>query len=34
MPVPAVIATAAEKPHAEVLRDIGNYVTELLSALS
>ena len=27
------VAAAAEKPHAEVLRDIGDYVTELLNAL-
>jgi tryptophan synthase alpha chain len=28
------IATAAEKPHSEVLREVGDYVTELLNALS
>jgi tryptophan synthase alpha chain len=28
------VATAAEKPHAEVLRDIGDYVTSLLAALN
>jgi tryptophan synthase alpha chain len=28
------VATAVDKPHAEVLRDVGNYVASLLAALS